>query len=60
MPRERRRRKWENNIKMDLQESWREHGIWIKLAQDIPVPDLPEHGNDPYISLKEGIFWLAK
>jgi hypothetical protein len=24
------------------------------------VPDLPEHGNDPYISLKEGIFWLAK
>jgi len=28
------RRRWENNIKMDLQEVGGDHGDWMKLAQD--------------------------
>ena len=28
------RRKWENNIKMDLQEVGRGYGDWMELAQD--------------------------
>ena len=33
-PLERRRRRWENNIKMDLQEVGRGCGDWRGLAQD--------------------------
>jgi hypothetical protein len=28
------RRRWEDNIKMDLQEFGRGHGNWMELAQD--------------------------
>jgi hypothetical protein len=28
------RRRWENNIKMDLQEVGKSHGHWMELAQD--------------------------
>jgi hypothetical protein len=28
------RRRWEDNIKMDLQEVGESHGDWIELAQD--------------------------
>jgi hypothetical protein len=28
------RRRWENNIKMDLQEGGGGHGDWMELAQD--------------------------
>ena len=28
------RRRWEDNIKMDLQEVGRAHGDWMELAQD--------------------------
>jgi len=33
-PLERPRRRWENNIKMDLQEVGRGCGDWMELAQD--------------------------
>jgi len=28
------RHRWEDNIKMDLQEVWRVRGDWMELAQD--------------------------
>ena len=30
----RRRRRWEDNIKMDLEEVRKGHGDWMELAQD--------------------------
>jgi hypothetical protein len=33
-PLERPRRRWENNIKMDLREIWIDEANWIRLAQD--------------------------
>ena len=30
----RRRRRWEDNIKMDLQEVVRDFGDWVELAED--------------------------
>jgi hypothetical protein len=34
MPLGRQRRRWEDNIKMDLQEFGGGHGDWMELAQD--------------------------
>ena len=28
------RRRWEDNIKMDLEEVGRGHGVWMELAED--------------------------
>jgi hypothetical protein len=33
-PLERRKRRWEDNIKMDLREIWIDGTNWIQLAQD--------------------------
>jgi hypothetical protein len=51
------RHRWEDNIKMDLQEV-RSGGMdWIKLAQDrVQVADTCECGNEPSSYIKCGEF----
>ena len=49
------RRRWENNIKMDLQEFGCGSIEWIELAQDIgQVAGTYERGNEPSGSIKCG------
>jgi hypothetical protein len=61
-PLERPRRRWEDNIKMDLREiGWSVMG-WIDLAQDRDQWEGPcEYGNEPSGSTKcwESIEWLS-
>jgi hypothetical protein len=51
------RRRWEDNIKMNLREIRIDVVNWIQLAQDSPVVGLCEQGNEPsgYIR-KQDIF----
>jgi hypothetical protein len=52
-PLERPRRRWVDNIKMDLKEIGREGTDCIELAQDRdPVEGSCEHGDEPSGSLK--------
>ena len=55
-PLRRPRRKWEDNIKMDLQEIEWGHGLhWSDLGQG-QVADTCECGNEPSVSVKCGEF----
>ena len=46
------RRRWEDNIKMDLTEVGCDPGDWIDLAEDRAIPSLCKGGNEPPGSLK--------
>jgi hypothetical protein len=51
----RHRRRWEDNIKMDLREIGIDGANWIRLAQDrVQVAVFFEHGNEPSGSIKKG------
>jgi len=50
------RRRWVDNIKMDLQEVGCGYMVWIGLAQDRQVADTCECGNEPSVSVKCGEF----
>jgi hypothetical protein len=54
------RSRWEDNIKMNLQEVGCGVTDWIRLAQDRQVADTCECGNEPSGSIKLGEFldWL--
>jgi hypothetical protein len=56
----RHRRRWEDNIRMDLQEVGCEGMDWIGLAQDRRVAETCECSNEPSGSIKCGEFldWL--
>ena len=51
-PLERPRRRWEDNIKMDLREVGCHPGEWIDLAEDQWLASLCKGGNEPPGSLK--------
>jgi hypothetical protein len=46
------RRRWEDNIKMDLREMGIDGSNWILLTQD-PVVGFCEHGDEPSGSIKK-------
>jgi hypothetical protein len=50
------RRRWEDNIKMDLGEIGIDGENWIQLAHDGPVAALCGHGNEPSGSIRKYIF----
>jgi len=50
------RRRWVDNIRMDLQEVGCGYMDWIGLAQDRQVADVFECGNEPSGSVKCGEF----
>ena len=50
------RRRWVDNIRMDLQEVGCGYVDWIGLAQDRQVADACECGNEPSGSVKCGEF----
>jgi len=50
------RRRWVDNIRMDLQEVGCGYMDWIGLAQDRQVADACECGNEPSGSMKYGEF----
>jgi hypothetical protein len=50
------RRRWEDNIKMDLREIGFGDVDWIHWAQDRELADSCEHGNEPSGSIKFGKF----
>ena len=50
------RRRWVDNIRMDLQEVGCGYMYWIGLAQDRQVADACECGNEPSGSVKCGEF----
>ena len=50
------RRRWADNIRMDLQEVGCVYMDWIGLAQDRQVADVCECGNEPLGSVKFGEF----
>jgi hypothetical protein len=50
------RRRWEDNIKMDLQEVGRGRGDWMELAQDRDVALACECGDEHLGSIKCGEF----
>jgi hypothetical protein len=50
------RHRWEDNIKMDIQEVRCGGMEWIELAQDRQVADTCECGNEPLGSIKCGEF----
>jgi hypothetical protein len=50
----RHRRRWEDNIKMDLREIGIDGANWIRLAHDrVPVAGFCQHGNEPSGSIKK-------
>jgi hypothetical protein len=50
----RRRRKWEDNIKIHLREIGIDGAKWIRLAQDrVQWRPFCEHGNEPSDSIKK-------
>jgi hypothetical protein len=50
----RSRRRWEDDIKMDLREIGIDGVNWIRLAQDKdPVLGFCEHSNDPSVSINK-------
>jgi hypothetical protein len=55
------RRRWEDNIKIDLREIWFGDVDWIHLAQDKDRWSSCEHGDEPSGSIKCGNFldWLS-
>jgi hypothetical protein len=54
------RRRWEDNIKMDLQEVGSEHGLDLYGSWEIQVAGSCECGNEPSGFYKtRGISWLA-
>jgi hypothetical protein len=50
------RRRWEDNIKMDLQEGRGGCGDWMELAPDSQVANTCEYGNELSGSIKCGEF----
>ena len=50
------RRRWVDNIRMDLQDVGCGYMDWIGLAQDRQVADACEYGNEPSGSVKCGEF----
>ena len=50
------RRRWVDNIRMDIQEVGCEYMDWIGLAQDRQVAEACECGNEPSGSVKCGEF----
>jgi hypothetical protein len=56
-PLRRPRRRWEDNIKMDIREIGIDGANWIQLAQDrVQWPGFCEHGNEPSGSIRKDIF----
>jgi len=60
------RRRWEDNIKMDLQEGGGGHGDWMELAQDRQVAGTCGYGEGLSGSINAGnfltswkVYWLA-
>jgi hypothetical protein len=49
----RRKRRCDDNIKMDLREVEIDEANWIRLTQDSPVADFCEHGNKASGSIKK-------
>jgi hypothetical protein len=58
-PLRRPRRRWEDNIKMELRETGIDGANWIRLAQAGygPVAGFCEHGNEPSSSIKRRNFF---
>jgi hypothetical protein len=51
------RRRWENNMKLDLREIGIDGANCIQLAQDKgPMAGFCEHGDEPSGSIKKGFF----
>jgi hypothetical protein len=54
------RRRWEDNIKMDLREIGIDGANWIQLAQDrVQWRAFCEHGNEPSGSIKKAGYFLV-
>jgi hypothetical protein len=51
------RRRWEDNIKLDLREIGIDGTNWIELAQDSQVAGFCKHGNEPSGSIKKAGFF---
>jgi hypothetical protein len=51
------RRRWEDNIKMDLREIGIDGVNWIRLAQDNVQWRTCENGNEPSVSIKKAGFF---
>jgi len=51
------RRRWEDNIKLDLRETGIDGANWIQLAQDSQVAGFCEHGDEHSGSIKKGYFF---
>jgi hypothetical protein len=58
-PLERPRRRWEDNIKMDLREVGIDGANWIQLAQDRVQWRACVHGNEPSGSIKKAGYCLS-
>jgi hypothetical protein len=55
----RRRRRWEDNIKLDLRETGIDGANWIQLAQDrVQWRAFCEHGDEPSGSIKKAGYFL--
>jgi hypothetical protein len=53
------RRRWEDNIKMDLRDIGIDGAKWIRLAQDRVRWRAFLHGNEPSVSIKKGGYSLT-
>jgi hypothetical protein len=50
------RRRWEDNIEMDLREMEIDGANWIRLAREGQMADFCEHGNETSGSIKQDFF----
>ena len=53
------RRRWEDNIKMDLQEVGGGRGDWMELAQDRDGEELSSSINAGNFLISGKVYWLA-
>jgi hypothetical protein len=53
------RRRWEDNIKMVLRETYIDGAKWVRLAQDRVLASFCEHGNEPTGSTKKAGYSLT-
>jgi hypothetical protein len=53
------RRRWEDDIKLDLREIGIDGANWIRLAQDSPVAGFCEHGDGLLGSIKKAGYFLT-
>jgi hypothetical protein len=53
------RRRWEDNIKMDLREIRIDGTNWIRLTQESPITSFCKHCNEPSGSIKKAGYCLT-